>query len=161
MKTCTKCKIEQPLKEFYKYTHKDGYRPDCRACRNAWTREYNKKPETKIKRNKKGNKWAYKNANSWAEIIPRETECQLCEEKIYFMNRNGKKAIHFDHRLEGCLIDISPTQWLLKHPFNEKHKEIWVKCDFGMLCGRCNRGIPTKNRLRWLEKLNSYVKGEK
>lgn len=159
MKTCTKCKKEQPLKEFYKYTHRDGYRPDCRTCRNAWTREYNKNPNTRIKRNKKGNKWAYKNADSWTGIIPKETRCQICEEKIYFMNRNSKKAIHFDHRIDGCTIVGSPTQWLLKHNYNKKNKDIWDSCNFGMLCGKCNRALPTKDRRMWVFNVMKYCRG--
>lgn len=160
MRVCTICNIEKPLSEFYKYKTRSGYRPDCRDCRNSWTREYNKRPDSKIRRNKKGNKWAQKNVSSWVGFIPKETNCQVCGEKIYFSNKNIKTAIHFDHKSEECSIKGSPTQWLLKHHLNEKNKEIWIECNFGMLCGRCNRGLPTKNRLNWLEKINIYVKGK-
>lgn len=43
-KTCTKCKEEQPLSNFYKdKTRKDGYYVRCRVCQAAYSREYRKR----------------------------------------------------------------------------------------------------------------------
>lgn len=36
MKTCNKCNIEKPLNDFYRRSDaKDGYRNDCKSCKNA------------------------------------------------------------------------------------------------------------------------------
>lgn len=40
-KTCTKCGLEKPIKEFYKNSQaKDGHRPDCRTCSKSTTKQY-------------------------------------------------------------------------------------------------------------------------
>jgi hypothetical protein len=40
MKICTRCKQKKPFEAFPKnYPWADGYRPDCKECRNAYTRE--------------------------------------------------------------------------------------------------------------------------
>jgi hypothetical protein len=41
MKTCTKCKIEQPLTEYYKQKNtRDGLKPSCRTCCKATTKAW-------------------------------------------------------------------------------------------------------------------------
>ena len=40
MKTCSKCKIEKELTDFYKKSvSKDGYRSECKDCSNKYTQE--------------------------------------------------------------------------------------------------------------------------
>ena len=47
LKTCFKCKVEQPLTEFYKHSKMgDGYLGKCKSCTKADTKEARaKKPE--------------------------------------------------------------------------------------------------------------------
>lgn len=66
MKTCSKCKIEQPYSNFHKHSYaKDGYRSACKACRliendvnkeqiNAYHRNYywNNKEKVQLKNSK-------------------------------------------------------------------------------------------------------------
>ncbi len=41
MKTCSKCKLEKDLSDFYKKTtSKDGYRSECKICNNILSRKY-------------------------------------------------------------------------------------------------------------------------
>ena len=50
MKTCTKCKEEKELTEFYKNcTAKDGFRPHCKACVSAHAKKYKEKNPEKVR----------------------------------------------------------------------------------------------------------------
>lgn len=158
-KVCTKCLKNKPIGNFYKYTHRPGYRPDCYECRNTWARNYGKKADVRERRNKKGDKWAQNNLASWTEHVPQKANCEVCGIEVFFSCKDIKKSIHFDHRVNGCFIKISPGQWLRKNKFNDKNKEIWDSCGFGILCGRCNRGLPTENREIWLINVTRYIKG--
>ena len=41
MKTCSKCKIEKELSDFYKKkASKDGFRSECKECNNLYSRKY-------------------------------------------------------------------------------------------------------------------------
>lgn len=159
MKTCTKCKKEQPLGEFYKYTHRNGYRPDCRDCRNAWSRAYGKTEEAKLKRRKKKCKWSEKNLNGWRTYIPNKANCEICGIAILFASGNTNTSIHFDHKDESCPIKISPMCWIMKHNFTEQNRKLWDESNFGKLCGKCNRALPTKNRRMWVFGVMKYVGG--
>jgi hypothetical protein len=51
MKTCTKCKEEKPLTEFYKSRNlKDGYRYQCKVCVEEYVRRYKIKNADKVKK---------------------------------------------------------------------------------------------------------------
>ena len=156
-KVCTKCGIQKPWDCFYKYKNRNGYRPDCRECGNSWAREYGKKDDVKKRRNQKGDKCARKNLQSWEGYIPKETGCQVCGTKIIFSSKDTNTSIHFDHKNEYCLIKIDPGKWLRRHKFTEENKQIWDRCDFGMLCGKCNRALPTKDRELWVGNVINYV----
>src|SRR3990167_8730206 len=156
-KICTGCKKEKSVDCFYLYKKRNVYRSNCRGCYNKWSREYGKKREVKDRRNEKGDKWAKKNIESWGQFIPKETNCEVCGVKIYFNSKDINSSIHFDHKNDLCSIKICPGHRLRKNPFNIKNQKIWDSCDFGMLCGRCNRAIPTRNRREWLSKLALYV----
>lgn len=156
-KICTRCKKEKYVSCFYKYQKRNVYRSNCRGCYNEWSREYGKKPHVKEKRNKKGDTWARKNLESWNEYIPHKANCEICNVEIFFNIKDVNRSIHFDHKSESCSIKENPKRWLLKHRFNFHNLKIWNECNFGVLCGKCNRSIPTKNRKAWLINLTNYV----
>jgi hypothetical protein len=50
VKTCSQCKEVKPLESFTRQkAGKDGYRPSCRACCQAYNAEYRKKNAVKVK----------------------------------------------------------------------------------------------------------------
>jgi len=52
MKTCSKCKLEKDLSDFYKKTaSKDGYRSECKICNNILSRKYKREYYHKNKEN--------------------------------------------------------------------------------------------------------------
>ena len=98
----------------------------------------------------------YKHLQSWTDIIPTITNCQVCGKTIGFMNKEN--PIHFDHRYEGKEpIKISPNRWLSQHPCTPENIIIWKSCDFGMLCRNCNPYLPTKNRKSFLLSALKYT----
>lgn len=50
MKTCTKCRIEQPKESFRPYSGRsvDGRRPMCKRCQRAYEREWRKKNKARL-----------------------------------------------------------------------------------------------------------------
>jgi hypothetical protein len=110
-------------------------------------------------------KWRAKNIRcyikalgSWEGFIPKETNCQICGKIIYFNNRNHKTAIHFDHRRKNEPIQGSPAIWLRNSKRTTEREVVWKSCDFGMLCEKCNRQLPTENRIEFLTKALAYSK---
>ena len=96
----------------------------------------------------------------WEGFIPKVYNCEICGKEIYFHNKDITKAIHFDHRHEGEeSIKTSPFSFLQTHKRTPALEKIWVECDFGKLCTKCNKLMPTLHRKEWLEKVNKYING--
>ena len=73
MKTCTTCKVEQPLSNFHKRTYRSGTvgtQPKCKSCQHANKKQYYK-PHSSIK---------YKLNLSWKEVeeITLPGKCAAC-----------------------------------------------------------------------------------
>ena len=50
MKTCSKCKVEKPLDEFYNHKNNpDGKTYDCKSCKKESKRKWREKNLNKIK----------------------------------------------------------------------------------------------------------------
>ena len=43
MKTCSKCKIDKPFTEYYKYSRIDGYQCYCKSCKKQILKDYKEK----------------------------------------------------------------------------------------------------------------------
>jgi hypothetical protein len=109
----------------------------------------------KISRNKNRNNCL----KSWEGLIPLTTSCQMCGKDIFFNRKNPSLAICFDHRHGGTeIIKGGPHTWLRDHPRTPDNEKIWLSCDFGMLCMKCNLSLPTMNRKQFKENINRYVK---
>jgi len=156
-KLCTRCGETKSVDCFYLYKKRNVYRSNCRDCYNEWSREYGKRDDVKERRNEKYKKRGNKNLIGWAKYIPSETDCAICGIKIVFNSKSINKSIHFDHTKEVCAIMTSPMDWLIKHRCTDENKDTWDSCNFGMLCGVCNRALPTKNRKEWLKKAMDYA----
>jgi hypothetical protein len=99
-----------------------------------------------------------RNASSWEGYIPKVSNCEICNRIICFNNGDRFEAIHFDHRVDGCVIMRNPSDWLRRHKFTPENIKIWESCNFGKLCAWCNRMLPTqeRDRAQFIYKLNKY-----
>lgn len=94
---------------------------------------------------------------TWNNYFPEKTICGVCGKKIFFKADLIKNTIHFDHRIENCIIAKKPDTWLRTHKRTPENEKIWESCNFGILCHWCNLYLPTKNRKEWLAKVIKYV----
>ncbi len=157
-KTCSRCGIEKARSEFPKNSaNKDGLFGYCIVCRRKQQKEYRATHKHIMRKHYK--KWEKIFLDSWKIVIPSCVKCEVCEEDIFFDAKDTSKSIHFDHRHGGREAIKSPKQWLMKHPMNDKNLAIWESCDFGMLCGQCNRHLPTENRERFVKNVTRYFYG--
>jgi hypothetical protein len=132
-------------KEYYA-KNKDKNSRDCKL--------YRLKNKDKIKLLNKN--WRRKTQGTWEGYIPKETICQICGKPIFFNQNNIENAIHFDHKDEFAPIKCTPTLWLSTNRRTAETEKIFEACKFGMLCRRCNRLLPTKNR----NKVINYLLGK-
>lgn len=93
-KTCNRCKEDKPTSEFHKYSRsKDGYKSECKQCRNDLSKEYRKKvPQKPMIR-----KYIYVMCEDCSVIIKRRTDqlqeenrCQVCANRKASHERIGK-----------------------------------------------------------------------
>lgn len=112
--------------------------------------------DNRVRINEKSLTRVHSNLLTWVGFLPSSTNCQVCGCSVGFMNKES--PIAFDHRYGGIeSIKIAPTTWLGTHPRTPLNEKIWVACDFGILCKRCNGFLPTKNRKEFLQKAITYV----
>jgi len=157
-------KLREKAKKYY-YENIDkmkAYQEKNRDRIRKRHQEYYKKHRIKIRKQSNAylrNKYRA-NLSSWIDIIPKQTQCEICGKKIYFNKLNRQEAIHFDHRNNGIEeIKTTPATWLFRHNRTADNEAIWNKCNFGMLCGRCNSILPTKNRKEFIKKIINYIGG--
>ena len=148
----------QKNKEREKKNDKE-YRQKNKERIEKYQKEYRQKNKERIliQNRKSCRKFYQKNLISWEGYIPKETNCQICDRKIYFNQNNKKDAICFDHKKENILIKGSPTGWLGFHLRTSENQKIWEGCDFGMLCNQCNQALPTKNREQFMKNVMKYI----
>ena len=129
-----------------------------RKYANKYSRNYYKNSKYRREYNKqKTYEKQLQNIKSWEGFIPLKTNCQICNQEIYFNQTNSKTVIHFDHKNINVKIKYSPTCWLYHHQRTPENEKIWLSCDFGMLCKRCNAFLPAKDRESFIKKVVNYV----
>jgi hypothetical protein len=96
-----------------------------------------------------------KNLSTWEGFLPFLCSCEVCGESIGFRNPSVP-VIAFDHRYGGIEPIKSPSAWLRSNPRTIENEKLWLSCDFGILCRRCNGFLPGKNRSRFLTKAIQY-----
>lgn len=88
MKTCSTCKITKPYSEFHKCSgEKDGYKYQCKECRNSSNRKYHKENSEKIKVRKK----PYVENNKENMKITQHNWYLKNKEKVFEQTENWKK----------------------------------------------------------------------
>ena len=153
-------KLKNKAKEYY-LKNQDKikeYRNKNRDKLRIKFKEFRKKNKTRLYEKNQLMRKQY--LSSWENFIPIQTSCQVCGNKIYFNNKNKKNAIHFDHKNDKDVpIKKSPSTWLGGHPRTLNNELIWRKCNFGMLCKKCNSFLPTKNRKKFIKNIIKYIGG--
>lgn len=98
-----------------------------------------------------------KRIDSWAEYLPAEANCEICDMKLYLSGHPRSETICFDHRIENCAIKKPPATFIRSRLRTKESQAIWDSCQFGILCVRCNITLPTNNRKKWLERATAYA----
>ena len=113
--------------------------------------------------NKNRREWTKKNSNNWKlfflNLYGINPKCEICG---VILNWNGyrKTSVNFDHNKTSNIVKYNPSQWYRGHTFKEKNKNIFLEHNFGILCASCNAGLPTSNRIQWLENALIYARRE-
>ena len=124
-----------------------------RAYNRKWYQEHKEKEHIRAK------KYRQRIIGKWLHLFPKNPKCGICGKNLAFFNKRNKCNNHacFDHKTENLPIGGSPYAWLRDHSPTLENKKIWKSCKFGVLCNRCNRNLPAKNRIKWLKKANQYM----
>jgi len=167
MKTCSKCKIEKDLSEFY-LSKRDGIQPACKSCTKSLTKRWKDANPDKVKELSK--KWDKLNAGKRAKTT-----------KIWEANNPDKvrdKALRNDYGItleqySQMLIDQDYTCKICNKPessidprtsriknlaVDHCHKSGKIR---GLLCSYCNRGIGyLKEDISTLQNAIKYLSDE-
>ena len=154
MKQCCKCKKWKNETKFVKdKNYKNGFSSKCKECNKEESSLYRSLHKEKVKITKE------KNQKKWILFLSKNPKCEICGKKLQYLSGNFLDSVHFDHRNEGKeKIKGHPSNWLSFHSQTPENSKIWQSCNFGVLCNKCNRMLPTYNRKKWLEKVIRYVK---
>lgn len=145
MEECLKRRRAANLRYYYRNKEK----------RITYAHQWKKKNPKKTKLHKYDSR--KKCTESWEGYFPKEAECKICGKKIYFNQGNRTLAISFDHKTGNEIIKDHPSSWLRNNLRSQESEKIWESCNFGILCNRCNRFLPTKNRKEFVKKILEYV----
>lgn len=104
--------------------------------------------------------WQLEQLSAWEKYLPDTMICQCCTYEIVFNKKDVDNSVHFDHRHEGIEpISGSPYNWLRNNKCTKENIELFNSCDFGRLCGYCNRYLPTLKRKSHVLNSIKYVFG--
>lgn len=95
MKTCTKCKSEKPLSEFYKRSDRDTYHSWCKQCKHQSSKSWNER--NKEKHSELNRKWYEENK-----------EHHLSNSKQWYESNKHRKLETTTAREKRCVL-ATPT----------------------------------------------------
>lgn len=147
MEECIKRRREADLRYYYRNKEK----------RIAYVHCWKKNNPKKTKLHKYASR--KKCTESWEEYFSKEAKCQICGKKIFYNQNNRTLAISFDHKTGEEIIKDYPSSWLRNNLRSPESEKIWESCNFGILCNRCNRFLPTKNRKAFVRSIIKYLGG--
>jgi len=145
-KICQKCNLIKPINEFHKRHNLLIYMSWCKNCHKL----YRKNHIDDIL-----NEWIV----FFKSVYGNSPRCSICDKSLTFRSKDIFDTVVFDHRCDGKeLIQQTPSLFYHKKPCDAINRSIWLQSNFGILCWSCNKFIPTKNRIIWLNKLTTYIK---
>jgi hypothetical protein len=166
IKQCSKCLMFKDLCAFGKRKERhsgDGLHSRCKSCESEYHKaRYLHKRDEELQRCAALNK---KYRSDWEAFFIQEygpsPRCEVCDLVLQYNGQRGdKNIVYWDHRHDGAeLITMSPKRWLANRSCSQENISIWRQSDFGILCNPCNSRLPTKDRVRWLEKITHYIQG--
>jgi hypothetical protein len=160
-------KHKEDAKEYakkYKFLHKEEisrkHKEYYLANKEKWVKRGNRYYwDNKEKRFEYIRGYCVRNRNNWLEYLLSKNpspKCEVCGKELKYFD--GKDGIHFDHRENGNeSIQHHPSSWMGRHPLNKNNIEKFESCNFGILCIRCNRILPTIGRQSFMRRLIKYV----
>ncbi len=146
-KTCTKCKQEKDVNEFYHADRcKDGVRGACKECRKVQTANYRKTHPDKIKEGKK--KWYAKNGLQYCtekrqayKNDPTKANAQSRKSKYGITEEEFQKLLTLQGGVCACCgrpeISIQYNK-LRSLSVDHDHRTGRVR---GLLCSKCNTAL--------------------
>lgn len=158
---CLQCK--QPTNDFSKYR---GQRVHvCRTCvisnQCKSKRQYYENNKERIK--KRSSVFQHDRQREWNRYLQNkygDPSCQLCLKKLRWPYEADKpNVVCLDYRMNGVeVIKCSPSKWIHARHCTPENVLIFESCNFGLLCNRCNRLLPTYGRSEWARRMIEYVK---
>jgi hypothetical protein len=143
---CNKCLQFKYETEFNKSnTTKRPVQHTCKICLKPISSKYYK--ENKELLYKKSRKFRKKYIAQWYAWLKVEygnpVHCEICNKELFFDSGNKRQRPHFDHKRGGKELIGSPPSAIYALKITEKRKDLFRKCNFGILCDDCNKFLPT------------------
>ncbi len=132
----------------------------CRVCKETKSINsyYNRRSPCKKCYNERIKQRSHRLLRAWIKYLPENPTCGVCGRVLKYFSGEVVKSAHFDHKNNGLAIKGKPSHWLRENKPIEGNIKIFRSCDFGILCYRCNRFIPTEGREKLLRNLIEYLK---
>jgi hypothetical protein len=163
VKNCGSCKETKVASQFFKQRkNHDGLDTICKSCFADIDHKRNNTDSRREKQRVAQNERRKELQSLWVEYFVQkyglEPHCQVCDKELVWLDKVQTNTVIFDHRHGGIeAIQGSPAHWLSQNRPSNENISIWESCDFGILCDKCNRFLPTNNREDWLQNVNRYI----
>ena len=143
-KRCCKCGNILPTTDFFKHKNKkDGLQTVCKKCSLVYSR---------IKEKRNLEKWI----TFFIRLYGIEPKCEICGMPLKWQSENRSEVVNFDHTKLDVPIQQGPQGWIRSRTLTKEREKMWKESNFGILCSRCNNGLPTLNRKEWLQQVTIY-----
>lgn len=137
-KTCSKCKIEKPVLEFYKWNNNgNGYYPSCKSCKDSVRKIHRLKfPEKHLENSRrhyiKNSKKIIKKTTEYAKLHP-EIRRKILLKHQYGISEEFYKTMEISQGGKCAICFTTPENHKLFVDHCHSTKKIR-----GLLCRKCN-----------------------
>ena len=144
-KKCCKCHCVLPISAFFKHKNRnDGLQTVCKKCSLGYSR---------IKEKRNMTNWI----TFFIDLYGAEPKCEICGTPLKWQSDNQSEIVNFDHTKSDVPIRQGPQGWIRSRTLTKEREDMWKESNFGILCSRCNNGLPTLNRKKWLQQVTIYI----